>query len=253
MKKSDEVVVYWTAWIPQVKQHVAMQKNATPLMYEEPTPVFDSLFKSKSDQTVTKTYLQCPAVKNALTSLYVVFNKLTSSGSVEIKEDYVVGALSQPQTNMSHVLMEMPHAPTLSNQLLVQYNMNYCFFAEEPLEMRMTSPWFHHAPHMQLGGLVPGVFDIGKWYRPANLEFNLWSGITELKIEEGEPLAYFEFGTDKKIVFKQYVVTEKLQEYASMCVHARSPKWHSLQARYDLFGKSRMKDYIMKEIRENLL
>jgi hypothetical protein len=215
MKKNNEVVVYWTAWIPQASNHEFKRLHATPIMYEEPVSVFDSLFTQRSDQTATKNYLQCPSVKNALTSLYVVFNKVTSSGSVEIKEDYTVGDLTQPKTDMSHILMDMPHAPTLSNQLLIQYNMNYCFFAEEPLEMRMTSPWFHHAPHLQLGNLVPGVFDIGKWYRPVNLEFNLWSGITDFKIEEGEPIAYFEFGTDKKVVFKQYAVSNKLQQYAS--------------------------------------
>ena len=56
-------------------------------------------------------------------------------------------------------------------------HLSYIFFSEEDIEMTMTSPFFSDAPHLQYGSIVPGSFNISKWFRNVNLEFNIWTAI----------------------------------------------------------------------------
>ena len=171
----------------------------------------------------------------------------------ELKETGEIGRVIQEVSRDSQVKITMPHAPSLTNQLLVCYNLQHIFFAEEPVLMRLTSPWFHKSPHMQYGSLIPGNYDIGRWFRPINFEYNLWDGGTKLEIEAGEPLAYIEFGTDRKIVLKRFEATEKLHTIGGEIIHARSKRWKTLASRYELFDRSPMRKIILKEITENLL
>ena len=252
--KKEEIIIYWAPWYhPLTSQQQQMLGGITPIMYEEPSSLWEHLNKNLMDQKASRTFIQCPAFRESVESVYFIKNPVTTSISVNISDSGVIGDVIQHESKGSRGVVTMPHAPTIQNQLLIQYTQAYGFFASEPCLMRMTSPWFSNAPHMKYGSLVVGTFDIGRWYRPVNLEFNLWDLVNDFVIEADEPLAYFEFSTTKKIVFKQYELTDKLVELATNAIHARSSRWHSLNARYELFAKARYKEMVMKEINKSLL
>jgi hypothetical protein len=251
---SKELVIYWAPWI--LRGGTSTQQDfsgPSEIMFTPPTSLWSELTTQLYDQSVSRNFFQCPAVKDTLTPTYVIYNPLTSSAEVEIKDSGEVGEVRQQPGRDSQIRVTMPHAPSLTNQLLVVYNLQHIFFAEEPVLMRLTSPWFHKAPHMQYGSLIPGNYDIGRWFRPINFEYNLWDGGTKLSIEAGEPLAYVEFGTDRKIVLKRFEATEKLHTIGAEVIHARSKKWKTLGSRYELFDRSPLRKIILKEISGNLL
>jgi hypothetical protein len=251
---SKELVIYWAPWIMKGGAKAGPDLSGpSEIMFSPPNGLWSELTTQMYNQDVSRNFFQCPAVRDTFLPTYVIYNPLTSSAEVEIKETGEVGRVIQEVGRDSQVRITMPHAPSLTNQLLVCYNLQHIFFAEEPVLMRLTSPWFHKAPHMQYGSLVPGNYDIGRWFRPINFEYNLWDGGTKLEIEAGEPLAYIEFGTDRKIVLKRFEATEKLHTVGGEIIHARSKRWKTLGARYELFDRSPLRKIILKEISENIL
>ena len=143
---------------------------------------------------------------------------------------------------------------TLKNQLIFDYHMPFIFFADKPLEMMLSSPYFHKPGYMQYGAIVPGRFDVGSWFRPMRFEINLWEGNQLFKIEEGEPLAYLTCNTNEKIKLQKFHMNEKLYNIALAC--ANSSAWWagtSLAKRYAKFHASQSQKKVLEEIKRNLI
>ena len=69
-----------------------------------------------------------------------------------------------------------------------------------------------------------------------------------------QPLFYLRFLTDKKINLKRFALTPNLDSYGKKCVDAKSyfgPR-RPLDYLYEKFTKSRTRDLVLKEIKENL-
>jgi len=257
---SKEITVYWAPWIEG--EYGNSQRNlrtANQWVYEEPQSVYRDILSKKSDQKITKNFFQCPATRDALQNVYVIRCPFESEAEVLLKEDGAVDKIEQYWSRdipdlSSQLNMALAHAPSKENELLVVVEFSHVFFCEESLMMRMTSPWFHEAPHLQYGAAVPGMYDIGHWIRPINFEMNLWQGQTKLKYEEDEPMGYIEFATSKKINFQRFESTSKLKSIVADAINVRNKKTHaSLPKRYQIFDRSPVRKIILKEIKDNLL
>lgn len=100
--------------------------------------------------------------------------------------------------------------------------------------------------------LIPGKFDIGRWFRPSEFPFILKKDAEEFKIERGEIYSYIRFHTEKQIIFKQFYFTEQLRTYMWDCVkmNRHCGPFSSLPNFYKNF---KLKPLILKEIKANLL
>ena len=259
-EEQNEQIVYWAPWIDRETGHRDNKSTVSEWLYKEPSSVWQELLEIKDQNIisskVTTTYLQCPATREALSSVFVVRCPCYSSAEVLIKEDNQIEKVEQAWTGASQCEITMSHAPTLYNQLLVIVNYPFIFFSEESLFMRSTSPWFHSAPHTSLGGIVPGLYDIGRWFRPLNFEYNLWYKNNRFELGEGEPMAYLEFSTSKPVVFKRFELTQTLINLATDSIHTRTKQTRGLNGlwnRYKMFDESYAKKIITKEIKAHLL
>jgi len=99
------------------------------------------------------------------------------------------------------------------------------------------------------------MFNIGSWFRPYFTEIQMWNNHGELIIKENEPIFYVEFLTDKKIKLVRFKYTKKLLTYSQHCVDAPSIFGLNLPLvkRYEKFKQSKMRDIILKEIKENIV
>ena len=99
---------------------------------------------------------------------------------------------------------------------------------------------------------MPGLLDIGKWYRNTDLAFYLKDGYDSFKIEEGEVYSYMHFHTNKKIQFIQYKQTDKLTGYLLDTIASKNNKKKVLPISqyYSMF---KTKKLILKEIKENIV
>ena len=102
---------------------------------------------------------------------------------------------------------------------------------------------------------MPGTFDIGQWFRPYTFETQMWQQKGEFAIDADEPIFYVEFLTDKKINLKRFKMNATLVSYQEHC-SSSGKLWGlgtPLEKRYQRFKESKMRELILKEIKNNLI
>lgn len=241
----DPLIVYWSpVWDDQ-------SGTNWNLLYQEPDQLYKNLNQNRADQKENdgSNIMGCPAVGNKFKQTYVFFNPTDSHILVENNMD--ISYLSP--TSIGGIVQRKP---SFKNNIMLRYYLSWLFFTEEDsLEISITSPYFHKPRHLNYGSILPGSFDIGKWFRPYNAEFNLWEGISEIAVEENEPLFYIEFMTKRPIILKRFVNTDAIHRlaWAGAEVSTTMGIFKPLQKRYEQFAASRNKEIILKEIKANLL
>lgn len=237
----NKLTVYWS--------YVRNGELDLSLIYEEPTSLVQELSSKKNKNNPDSNFLRCPATIDVCKNLFVVKNPLKTSASFIIEDGSVS---NQMESKSGGWFVNRP--PTLENQLLAGYDYSLIFFAEEEVDMMVTSPFFSETPHRSWGAIVPGVFNIGSWFRPFNVEFNVWPGITNVSLEEGEHIAYIKFFTEKNIVFKKFMMNDQLAKQATTCSSAGfwEPRVPLLK-RYQRFKRTKRKKFVLDNIKKNLL
>jgi hypothetical protein len=219
------------------------------ILYKEPTSLNKYLSKNinkeRSNDVQNRGFMSCTAYKGLTNNTYVIENPIDSSYTLD-------GNMQSTSKNSLSALYK--REPQLNNQILFEYNYPLIFFAEESLEMQFTAPYFLNAPHLKYGAVTPGQYNIGKWFRPVQTEINLWDNVKEFEIKKGEPLAFINFLTDKKIEFKMFEMTTDLAKIMNVCATAST--WEvnvPLVNRYRRFHESKMLNKTIKKIKENLV
>lgn len=247
MQNEKEINVYW--W--------PAEKNWN-LLYNDPINLQEFLYKmknkNKNKNSNARSMFECPAFSDKTKKTFF----FTSPMSVEYEYDF-----TDPENSyiipknplMPYLETKILRPPTINKQPLFQLSLFYCFFSEESLTASVTPPFLHNSNFTKQGIPPTGSYDIGNWLRAYPLEIMLWNEAGTFKLEKDEPLFYIEFLTDRPIKFQRVETTEKLIDYMTQCVVApatiesRVP----LITRYETFKKTRMKDLVMKEIKENTL
>jgi hypothetical protein len=138
---------------------------------------------------------------------------------------------------------------------IIDIALRYILFADEPLNVSFTSPFFHEPKYTKYGSLIPGEFDIGQWFRPFNAEIQTWKQKGNIVFEKDEPLFYAELKTDREIILKQFSLSDKLYDYMNSCVETTTMfgKGQTLLSRYTRFKEIGMREKILTEINKNLI
>jgi hypothetical protein len=237
---SKNIKVYWCP----VSEKSDMDWN---ILFYDPELLMSNLNINKNKPTPASNFFKCPAFINEVKNTFVLKNPISSE---YIKHDNTFIPISP-----AYVALNFPHDDTLKNNKLVSYKMSWIFFTEEDsLEMSLTSPYFSNSPHLQYGSIVPGRFDIGKWFRNINTEFNIWEDSDRLSIEDKEPIAYVKFHTNKNIDLVRFTMNDRLEGISNTT--GRSSTWmphQTLIERYKKFKETRTKDVVLREIKKNLL
>jgi hypothetical protein len=238
---SKTINVYWA--------NVVNPELDLSIVFEDPVSLIHELTLNKNKNNPDNNMLRCPAVTDLGKNLFVIKNPIKTSASFIIEDGKVSSKMDSRDGRW-----EVNRPPSFNNQLLASYEHPLVFFAEEDLDMMVTAPYFSKTPHSSWGAIVPGIYNCGAWFRPLNMEFNVWSGITNVSLEKDEHMAYVKFMTDKNVVFKRFSMVDDLVNQAKACSSAgfwepRIP----LAKRYKRFKDSKRNEYVIKKINENLL
>lgn len=239
LQMKDEIIVYYS---PVNLRHP--EANWDILNYE-PEQVFNELKKQFTREE--RSFIGCPAVKNLLKNTFAWKNTM--------KSEYLVEGDKVTILSKQGISASIDHKPTLRNQTLMVLRYALSFYtSEDSLEVELTAPYFEKSPHLKYGAVVPGRFDIANWYRPINIEYNLWENEKTLILEEDETMAYLSFKTDKQVKLVRYQMTEELMKIQRVISDASiwSPKI-PLMKRYERFRRSQMKQIVLKEIQKNVI
>ena len=136
------------------------------------------------------------------------------------------------------------------------YDMNWIFFSEEPLMMRVTPPWFPHTSPCDGAILSSGEYDIGQWFRQITLDYHILNNTNIFKISKNDPLIYVEFKTDRPIILKQFKLRDSMKEIQKKyTVEFRKNHGQNktLLFRYNEMNNNGVNKEILKQIKKNLI
>ena len=238
----EPLVVYWAP-------AVDINDGSWDLLYAEPVNLYSYLMSDKNPNRGLTNYLLCPSASRKFKKSYMITQPQDSSYFYDFtdKDNPVIAPLTQRALNCNVV-----RPSTINAGPTIEFALRYIFFAEESLNARFTPPMFHPAKHTKYGTTIPGDMDIGSWFRPFPLEMQLWGDSGEINFEEGEPLFYVEFDTEREIILKRFSFDQELHNYSKHCVSFYNQEY-SLIKRYNRFKITKMNEMVLKAIKENTL
>lgn len=252
----DTITVYWapSLYIPL--------DQSWAFLYSEPSSLNTKIISKSKPKTGIRF---CPAVKDSINNLYTLKSNveedfyLDLNKTKEIMDTEELKTAPIPHragTRGPKVQLSKARNPEYEEYYNYIYNLSWAFFADQPLEVKLTSPYLPPSSPMEGSFLAPGKFDIGQWYRPINLEYITPITSDHFKLEMGQDLAYLEFLTDKKIVFKQYFMDDVLYNLYQEFIASDSRYFgflKSLSSRYLSSQKSKLPQMILSQIKKNVI
>jgi hypothetical protein len=194
--------------------------------------------------------LVCPAVKDYTTNLY-------SLRSLQAYEFFIDN--SDLECSIKSNMLDQSffsERVTLRNldAKMFSFKANTFLFFTDAKSLPVSYPIHPYLEDNNISASImpiTGTFDIGKWFRPLDFAFMLKKDFTSFKIDKDEIFAYIKFHTNKKINFKQFVITQELTNYTKDCtILTKYAPIKTLENYYRMF---KTKKLILKEIEKNLL
>lgn len=214
--------------------------------------VFEETFPKRNTSNTTPSFFQCPATSSLMKNTFVVRSPVEQRiKAFDSRADVSVPKNREKSTNIK---AEIFHQPSIADQRLVYLNHPLIMFSEEDLLATLTAPFFEKSNLNNYGAVVPGQFNIGKWFRPLNAEVNLWDGGSEIHLSVGDALYYIQMQTERPINLKRFQINKRLTDIALGFVHNKPlSKLARMSENYRVFEDSKLKKIILNEIGENLL
>jgi len=232
------VTVYWACgedeWIRASKPETVSKR-----FYDQ--KIMDKDFRT----TIAVNY--CPAINTALDNLYAI--KSIYDYSFTVKDGQCTSDLHDQLFFDKHVVLRSIEKKVFS------FVNQYVFFTDEP-SLKITAyehPTFEQTEISKRCMPIPGTYDIGKWFRPLEFPFILKDEFDTFTVDYQDVLYYLRFHTERPIIFKQFVVTDKLNKalhHSAAAGKFKTRPFMSLDAFYNLF---KSKNYVLKEIQDNLV
>jgi len=247
---SNEINVYWA---PAQFNTTNEQWN---LLYSEPKAVADNLVLNPSRDN---QIIRCPATREALRNVFSIHSNVEDV--IDLKRarlDQVAQDSSSrpyPLSVSSKVTLTRVRPSSFEGYVNLHYNIAWLMFADEPLVVKMTAPYYPVVTPTTGALMTSGEFDIGQWYRPINLDYHVPTTAEKFEVRSEDPLAFFEFKTNKTLKFHRYKLTPYLDRMAGEFIN--SPKNYgsrkSLLDRYKMAKAAGVRELILSEIQKNLV
>lgn len=231
------ITVYW-----------ACQDGAW-LRAKQPEPVYKLFCKNLINQKNDLIY--CPSIKKYMNNIFLLKSLFDYSFKLSKNEniDEVFSDKYDQKFFDKHVFVRS------REDRIFSFMQQFIFFTEEKslLMSGGISPFLEDNNITKRCMVIPGTFDIGKWFRPLEFAFYLKQNYDEFIIEEEEVFQYIKFNTKEKIVFKQFKVTSEINEIlvdTDTAKNSRKKKLRDLKEYYDMMKN---KKHLINLIKKNVL
>ena len=220
-------------------------------LYPKPTNLFSDLSKERAIGLKTSSFLTCPAFSSITKKIIQYKSPMDFSYEFDFRDQKNI--IVKPLTERYIAFDCKSKSLEFANAIL--FKLEYHMFADEPLEVMFTAPYFGQSKYTQYATVIPGKFDIGNWFRPYHFEVQPWNTKGEIHIKENEPLFYAHFQTDREINIKRFSMNKELMNRASACVKTTDlfGRGQSLLSRYNRFRNIGMREKVLSEIKKNLV
>lgn len=229
------VTIYWAS----------LEKNWQ--QQKKPELVLPKFFQGNTETTEKNVAQinQCPAIVEELKTTYEIHSLF----------DYEFNVIGNTvKSNMyDQAFFDKYITIRSSKHKLFSFMQQLIFFTEEDdLDASINKfPFLEQNNITERCVLIPGRYNIGKWFRPIEFSFFMKNNFNSFKVGVDEVLYYVQFHTNKKINLVQFMFNEKLDEYARSCFTLKDyNRFYKLQNYYKMF---KHKKFILKEIKNNIV
>jgi hypothetical protein len=190
---------------------------------------------------------RCPAVNDYLKNLYYIKSLYKYEFYLEdsaVKSNYFTEKFFD-----DHVVIRS------LEEKMFSFTQKYIFFTDSnSLHMSLyETPIFENNNITKNCHLIPGKYDIGKWYVNTEFPFYLKKDFDKFTVDCDEVIYYLRFHTEEKINFIQYKMNDKLYKYLS---DTRSFSKNTGRIKYsmtDFYKGFKLKKFIISEIKNNII
>jgi hypothetical protein len=219
------------------------------LRAKTPDPIYKNFVQSPENKK--NSLILCPATKDYMQNIF----SLKSIFSYDFKIDHTQDG-NDVTTSMYNQKFFDNHVTVRSKEdKLFSFTQRFCFYTEEKSLLMSAGilPFLEDNNITKRCVVIPGTFDIGRWFRRIEFAFYLKKDYDEFKIEEDEIYQYIKFHTNEKIIFKQFRVNSKIQDLIYDIDYARNFRKEKFRSLEEYYLMLKNKKHIIKEIKNNLV
>lgn len=195
-------------WAPYLDTEYA---KGLALFVTKPLSVFDSRMRAGNHR-----YKLCPATRDLARNTFIITAPFDAHFFLDADKRTIEFAGTSKQSFEFFNMRAEQYGTT--DQPIMSINYFQLFVSQhENVELTMTAPWFEDGA--AAFKIVPGRFNIGKWWRPLDVAMQLSGRQQEVKIKQGDVLFYVSFSTgnpDDVIELKEISVTKELQDFCNL-------------------------------------
>ena len=203
-------------WAPYLDTEYA---KGLAFFITKPLSVFDSRMRTGNHR-----YRLCPATRDLARNTFVVTAPFDAHFYLDADKRTIEFAGTGKQAFEFFNMRAEQYGPT--DQPIMSINYYQLFVSQhDQVEMTMTAPWFEDS--VAAFKIVPGRFNIGKWWRPLDVAMQLPERQQEIKIKQGDVLFYVTFSTgnsDDVVVLREIAVTKELQNFCNLATGVKHYK-----------------------------
>jgi hypothetical protein len=249
-KNKEPIIVYWAPEASLEKEHqqVMLENSLKPVILDIQKRRNKEYFgkSDNSEDSLGNFYHMCTALHELTKNLFYI--KAPFDVNVEFDE---YGKIKDGQMYSRWFINRLT---SLQGGVSADFNINFMFFCEESLKVSITPPYLHQTSQPEYGFVSSVKWDIGSWFRPFIVIYQLWENKSSIYFKQDEPIAYLKFETDREIIFKEYMVNETILKIADSCLkHKFILPFESLDRLYSRFTQTSLKKRLLHEIKSNLV
>lgn len=230
-----------------------------------PVPIMNKLFQDRitGDAAHEINYNKCPALGNELTNVYGMKSVYDYSFEIDYNRGNVQSQIEGDFAGSSPEEFFNQHVTIRSLKgKLFSFVQGLVFFTDaKSLIMSQLPPFMEDNNIAKNTILIPGQFDIGKYFRMLDMAWHFRDGCNRIEFSKKEISFYIKFHTQEKIKFQRFMFTPQLVHLSETMFSAKHKqkteilsklKSDALNYYYNIFDKYNFKNKMLKIIKENL-
>ena len=246
--RKKNTTVFWTpvnsaSCVDASRGADLVAKTVDDIFIQEPVKVLSVIAQDPERKYVegdmnAAAYKRCPGYIEYLKNMYEI--RSIADITFEIDENRKVFNVIAPQWIKSRI--DFRSAPNSDTHILVSLGLFTLFYSDRPVHIEQLPPFLNMTPRSGNFTVVPGTFDISKWFRPVELAIEIKGGVNRVEIKAGDPLCYVRFCTEDRstIVLERVSVSHDLDDLTGKCLTIKHIEpGNTLEQNY-----ARMKDKI---------
>jgi hypothetical protein len=217
------------------------------LRAKEPEPIYKQFLKNIKDKNTVVNF--CPSVKEYMKNVFSIESIYDYNFEIKDNQTGTFTNLYDQDFFNKHVMVRS------EKEKLFSFFQQFIFFTEKN-SLKMSAgmlPFLEDNEITKRCIPIPGIFDIGKWFRPTEFAFYLKNNYNRFEIKEEDIFQYIKFYTEEKIIFKQFYASEKIMKYAGDVTKAKDYRVNKTRQLQSYYSMLKHKKNIIKEIKNNLI